>query len=229
MNDPRGWFITGTDTEIGKTFVACALLHALRRTGVTAVAMKPVAAGFDGHGHNEDVERLLAASSMQPARNLVNPYGFRAAIAPHIAAAEEGRRIDLPQIAAALATLLTMADVVLVEGVGGFCVPLGDTRRHRRPGVAARPAGDPGRRHAPGLHQPCAADRTGDRRPRPATGWLGGQPHRSGDVPLPREPGGPAGAAAGAAARRRRAWHDARTRGPGATPSRLAGKSRVPA
>ena len=127
MNDPHGWFITGTDTEIGKTFVACALLHALRRTGVTAVAMKPVAAGFDGHGRNEDVERLLAASSMQPARTLVNPYGFRAAIAPHIAAAEEGRRIELPQIAAALSTLLTMADIVLVEGVGGFCVPLGDT------------------------------------------------------------------------------------------------------
>ena len=128
MNDPRGWFITGTDTEIGKTFVACALLHALRRTGVTAVAMKPVAAGFDGHGRNEDVERLLAASSIQPARTLVNPYGFCAAIAPHIAAAEEGRHIELPQIAAALTTLQTMADVVLVEGVGGFCVPLGDTR-----------------------------------------------------------------------------------------------------
>jgi dethiobiotin synthetase len=79
-------------------------------------------------GLNEDVERLLAASSMQPARTLVNPYGFRAAIAPHIAAAEEGRRIELPQIAAALSTLRTMADVVLVEGVGGFCVPLGDTR-----------------------------------------------------------------------------------------------------
>ena len=127
MNDPRGWFITGTDTEIGKTFVACALLHAFHRTGVSALAMKPVAAGVDAHGLNEDVERLLAASSMQPARTLVNPYGFRAAIAPHIAAAEEGRRIELPQIAAALSTLRTMADVVLVEGVGGFCVPLGDT------------------------------------------------------------------------------------------------------
>jgi dethiobiotin synthetase len=127
MNDRRGWFITGTDTEIGKTFVACALLHAFHRTGVSALAMKPVAAGVDAHGLNEDVERLLAASSMQPARTLVNPYGFRAAIAPHIAAAEEGRRIELPQIAAALSTLRTMADVVLVEGVGGFCVPLGDT------------------------------------------------------------------------------------------------------
>ena len=123
--DTRGWFITGTDTEIGKTFVACALLHAFRRTGVTALAMKPIAAGFDEQGVNEDVERLLAASSLAAPRALVNPYGFRAAIAPHIAAEEEGRRIELPHIAASLTKLQTMADVVLVEGVGGFCVPLG--------------------------------------------------------------------------------------------------------
>ncbi len=127
MNRQRGWFITGTDTEIGKTFVACALLHALRHTGVTAVAMKPVAAGVDEHGLNEDVERLLAAASFAAPRTLVNPYGFRAAIAPHIAAEEEGRSIELPHIAASLSRLQTIADVVLVEGVGGFCVPLGAT------------------------------------------------------------------------------------------------------
>ncbi len=125
MKGQRGWFITGTDTEIGKTFVACALLHAFRHTGVTAVAMKPVAAGCDEHGGNEDVERLLAASSFEAPRTLVNPYGFRAAIAPHIAAEEEGRSIELPHIAASLNRLQTIADVVLVEGVGGFCVPLG--------------------------------------------------------------------------------------------------------
>ena len=125
MKDARGWFITGTDTEIGKTFVACALLHAFRRTGVTALAMKPIAAGFDEQGVNEDVERLLAASSFAAPRALVNPYGFRAAIAPHIAAEEEGRTIELLHIAASLTKLQTMADVVLVEGVGGFCVPLG--------------------------------------------------------------------------------------------------------
>ncbi len=125
MNNTRGWFITGTDTEIGKTFVACALLHAFRRTGVTALAMKPIAAGFDEQGVNEDVERLLAASSFAAPRALVNPYGFRAAIAPHIAAEEEGRTIELLHIAASLTKLQTMADVVLVEGVGGFCVPLG--------------------------------------------------------------------------------------------------------
>jgi dethiobiotin synthetase len=88
--------------------------------------MKPVAAGFDEHGVNDDVERLLAASSIQPPRALVNPYGFRAAIAPHIAAQEEGRSIELPPIVAAFAQLQAMADAVLVEGVGGFCVPLAD-------------------------------------------------------------------------------------------------------
>jgi len=126
MSVHPAWFITGTDTEIGKTFVACALLHAFRRNGARAVAMKPIAAGCDEHGVNEDVERLLAASSFAPPRQLVNPYGFRAAIAPHIAAAEEGRRIELPVIAAAFTELRRLADVILVEGVGGFCVPLDD-------------------------------------------------------------------------------------------------------
>ncbi|MEF8734565.1 MAG: dethiobiotin synthase [Candidatus Accumulibacter meliphilus] len=119
------WFVTGTDTEIGKTFVACALLHALRRAGLSAVAMKPVAAGFDARGRNDDVENLLAASSLQPPREWVNPYGFKAAIAPHIAAEEEGRRIELPHIVATFAQLQALADAVVVEGVGGFCVPLG--------------------------------------------------------------------------------------------------------
>ncbi|WP_291985587.1 dethiobiotin synthase [Candidatus Accumulibacter sp. ACC007] len=129
------WFVTGTDTEIGKTFVACALLHTLRRAGLSAVAMKPIAAGFDDSGRNDDVERLLAASSLQPPRELVNPYGFKAAIAPHIAAEEEGRHIELAQIVAAFAQLQTLADAVLVEGVGGFCVPLG--RAHDAADMAA--------------------------------------------------------------------------------------------
>lgn len=119
------WFITGTDTEVGKTFVACALLHALRDKGVQAVGMKPVAAGLDAGGKNEDVERLLAASALQAPRALVNPYAFAAAVAPHIAAAEEGRMIELPRIVAAFGELRAMADAVIVEGVGGFCVPLG--------------------------------------------------------------------------------------------------------
>jgi len=119
------WFIVGTDTEIGKTFVTCTLLYALRNKGFVAVGMKPVAAGFETNGKNEDVERLLAASSFQPPRELLNPYAFAAAVAPHIAAREEGRVIELPRIVAAFDQLRAMADAVVVEGVGGFCVPFG--------------------------------------------------------------------------------------------------------
>jgi dethiobiotin synthetase len=71
------------------------------------------------------VEQLLAASSIQAPRELVTPYAFAAAIAPHLAAAEEDRVIDLPSIVAAFSELREMADAIVVEGVGGFCVPLG--------------------------------------------------------------------------------------------------------
>ena len=119
------WFVAGTDTEVGKTFVSCALLHRLRLQGVRAIGMKPVAAGTDGAGKNDDVEALIAAAGVQAARELINPYLFAPAIAPHIAAAEAGRTIDLETILAAFKRLRGMADAVLVEGVGGFCVPLG--------------------------------------------------------------------------------------------------------
>ena len=119
------WFVAGTDTEIGKTFVACALLHALRDQGYSAIGMKPVAAGTDENGRNDDVEALLAAASVKAPRELVNPYLFAPAIAPHIAAVEENRPIDLERIADALAALRPLADAIIVEGVGGFCVPLG--------------------------------------------------------------------------------------------------------
>jgi dethiobiotin synthetase len=127
MNSPNkpAWFVTGTDTEVGKTFVSCALLHALRERGFTAIGMKPVAAGSDDDGRNDDVEALLAASGVPAPPELVNPYLFKPAIAPHIAAAEEGRRIEIARIEGAFASLRTMADAVVVEGVGGFCVPLG--------------------------------------------------------------------------------------------------------
>ncbi len=124
-SEKTSWFITGTDTEVGKTFVACALLHALRARGLSALGMKPVAAGLDAAGKNEDVEQLIAASALPAPYQLINPYAFRAAVAPHIAAAEEGRTIELANIVAAFEQLRELADAVLVEGVGGFCVPLG--------------------------------------------------------------------------------------------------------
>lgn len=119
------WFVTGTDTEIGKTFSCCALLHLLRKRGIPAIGMKPVAAGVDAQGCNEDVEALVAASAVAAPRALVNPYLFEAAIAPHIAAAAQGRRIELAPIVSAFQALRALAGAVLVEGVGGFCVPLG--------------------------------------------------------------------------------------------------------
>ncbi len=126
MNTRPAWFVTGTDTEIGKTHIACALLYALRDAGYRTLAMKPVAAGTDANGLNDDVERLLAASTEKAARELVNPYLFAAAVAPHIAAVEEGRRIELTTILAAFQRLQALTDAVIVEGVGGFCVPLNE-------------------------------------------------------------------------------------------------------
>ncbi|MDR3299824.1 MAG: dethiobiotin synthase [Candidatus Accumulibacter sp.] len=130
MNDnanPKtpAWFVAGTDTEVGKTFAACALLLALRWRGYRAIGMKPVAAGTDAEGKNEDVERLIAASGVAAPRESINPYLFAPAIAPHIAADEAGIVIDIGRIAAAFDRLRGMTDTVLVEGVGGFCVPLG--------------------------------------------------------------------------------------------------------
>ena len=119
------WFIAGTDTEVGKTFASCALLHVLRNAGIAAVGMKPVAAGTDAAGRNDDVEALRAASGVQAPRALINLYLFQPAIAPHIAAAEEGRCIDIEHIVRTFDTLREQADTILVEGVGGFCVPLG--------------------------------------------------------------------------------------------------------
>ena len=130
MNDHRkqdtpAWFVTGTDTEVGKTFATCALLLALKKQGHRAVGMKPVAAGTDAHGKNDDVEQLKAASDVSAPPELINPYLFQPAIAPHIAAAEAGVAIDIERIAAAFLRLRETADAVLVEGVGGFLVPLG--------------------------------------------------------------------------------------------------------
>jgi dethiobiotin synthetase len=125
-----GFFITGTDTEIGKTFVACAMLIALQQRGLQAAPMKPVAAGTrdeNGVATNEDVAALMAVSGHQFALADVNPYCLAEPIAPHIAAAREQVDIDPDTIANAYARLQAQSDVVLVEGAGGFLVPMNDT------------------------------------------------------------------------------------------------------
>ncbi|MDY7579105.1 dethiobiotin synthase [Herbaspirillum sp. RTI4] len=123
------WFIAGTDTDIGKTLIATALLHALAANGVRAAGMKPVASGAqwrDDAWHNDDVGRLCAASSVSVPSAWMNPYLMREATAPHLAAAAEGKYIDIAHILHCHAQVSAMADVVVVEGVGGFAVPLND-------------------------------------------------------------------------------------------------------
>lgn len=126
MSSKLGWFVTGTDTGIGKTVVSCAMLHALRARGLRSAGMKPIAAGVEADGSNEDVERLRKASNVEVEPSLVNPYLLREPIAPHLAAAEQGIRLALPAIVEAFDRLRDLADVVVVEGCGGFVVPLSD-------------------------------------------------------------------------------------------------------
>ena len=125
----RGFFIAGTDTNIGKTLVTAAMLHAYAGLGYRVVGMKPVAAGaelIDGIWVNEDVALLRAAGNVEAAPELLNPYLFREPIAPHIAAEHKGVRIEIPRIRAAYEALSAQAEVVVVEGVGGFLVPLSE-------------------------------------------------------------------------------------------------------
>jgi dethiobiotin synthetase len=125
----HGFFVTGTDTGVGKTLMACALLHAFAERGYRCIGMKPVASGAetrDGRLSNPDVEELLAASNVAAPRQDVNPYCFAPAIAPHIAATRANERITLERIVESYRRLAALAQIVIVEGVGGFRVPLGE-------------------------------------------------------------------------------------------------------
>lgn len=123
----RSFFVTGTDTGVGKTLVTAALLHRLREEGAVVAGMKPIAAGaMDGPEGRANADALLlqAESSLRHPYATVNPCLFEPAIAPHIAAAEAGQPIDTGRIVAAHARLCAGAEVVLAEGAGGFLVPL---------------------------------------------------------------------------------------------------------
>ncbi|PPT43208.1 dethiobiotin synthase [Xanthomonas arboricola] len=120
-------YVTGTDTGIGKTMASTALLHALRRQGHTAVGMKPVASGCEHTPQgwrNEDALALQAASAPQPDYATLNPYALPAPLAPELAAADVGVTLSLEPIAQAFAQLRAQAEVVVVEGVGGWAAPL---------------------------------------------------------------------------------------------------------
>ena len=123
----NSYYITGTDTGIGKSVASAALLHALRGHGLHAVGMKPVASGCemtaDGW-RNEDALLLQQASDPVPAYRDVNPYALPNPLAPELAAADAGVSIELQPIVEAHARLAAVADAVVVEGVGGWAAPL---------------------------------------------------------------------------------------------------------
>lgn len=129
MTPMYGFFVTGTDTGVGKTETACGLINALQDAGWSSVGMKPVAAGarrVGGRLRNSDADRLDVASRARAPHRLRNPYVFAPAIAPHIASLEAGVPIDIDLIADRFGELARRADIVVVEGAGGFRVPLGD-------------------------------------------------------------------------------------------------------
>jgi dethiobiotin synthetase len=124
----KGYLIAGTDTGVGKTLVAAALIRKLVMSGLRCAGMKPVAAGCSevgGRRINEDVELLRGQSNVDAGDAWMAPYAFRDPVAPHIAAEREGVRIERDRILEAFGQLKALADRVVVEGVGGFRVPLG--------------------------------------------------------------------------------------------------------
>jgi dethiobiotin synthetase len=128
----KSYFIIGTDTNVGKTYVASALVEYFVQRGFQAIGMKPIASGCQrnrrGELINQDVQALINASNVSVPLNLINPYRFEPAIAPHIAATQAGVFIDLHEIMQAYAQLTTLAEAVVVEGAGGFFVPLNETQ-----------------------------------------------------------------------------------------------------
>ena len=124
----QGYFITGTDTGVGKTLISCALITALRGAGHVVAGMKPVASGceiVDGALRNPDALQLMAASGLPLDYDDVNPYAFAPAIAPHIAARRASVEIRLDTVLQHYRRSAQQAEIVIVEGVGGWQVPLG--------------------------------------------------------------------------------------------------------
>ncbi len=126
----RGYFVTGTDTGVGKTLFSAALTRALARSGVRVAVMKPVASGAvrtaDGL-RSEDALALMAEASVTAPYETVNPYCFPPPISPHIAAAQANLQIDLDVLRARYAELVATADCVIVEGAGGWLAPITTT------------------------------------------------------------------------------------------------------
>jgi len=124
------WFVTGTDTGIGKTYATASLLRAARERGLRAVGMKPVASGcidtVDGLRSEDALALIDAMSTPVPRYETINPYALPEPLSPHIAARRAGASIDMSRIRTAYDRLAADAELLLVEGVGGWCVPIAD-------------------------------------------------------------------------------------------------------
>ena len=121
----NAYFITGTDTNVGKTYATLALMHTIKQQGKTVIGMKPVASGcslHDGKLKNEDALLLQKYASIQVDYDKINPYAYLPAVSPHIAGAHNPVNVD--RIGDTLRTLQNLADIVLVEGVGGWYAPI---------------------------------------------------------------------------------------------------------
>jgi dethiobiotin synthetase len=126
----KGLFVTGTDTGVGKTVIAAALTRTLVAQGHRVAVMKPVASGSDRTAEgmrNEDALTLMAAANVDAPYNLVNPYCFEPAISPHIAAEDAGITVDTAVIRHNFNALAATADLVVVEGAGGWLAPISPT------------------------------------------------------------------------------------------------------
>ena len=125
---PNSYFIVGTDTGVGKTFIASRIVQQFANQGYKTVGMKPIASGCEknaqGEWVNEDVTALTNASNVQAPLDLINPYRFIPAIAPHIAASQAGVNIEIAKISQCFSALQQQTDIVIVEGAGGFLVPI---------------------------------------------------------------------------------------------------------
>ncbi len=125
----KGYFITGTDTECGKTEITLALMHLLQAQGKSVVGMKPVASGAIATQEglrNDDAKRILQKCSQPAPYELINPFVFEPSIAPHLAADQAGQKISFELIQECYEGLSTLGEVVIVEGVGGWRVPLSE-------------------------------------------------------------------------------------------------------
>lgn len=120
------FFVTGTDTEVGKTFISCALLRCAQRRGLQSLGLKPVAAGVNKAGENEDALHLMQHAALKLPYEQVNPVCLKSPLSPHIAAAKEGVSLSA-QMLLDLLVEPDQAEFTLVEGAGGWLVPISNS------------------------------------------------------------------------------------------------------